>query len=526
MYICYLVINSPTLNKVIDYKNFFLTDNKSGWKCVEKKLANKHIDIANDINNFIEIHNLPNNITFKNKIWFYINNITSIPLCQNCGKELTFGRSLTEGYGNYCSLLCTNTSEKHKISVLETNKVKFGGNTPFSSEEVRNKAKNTLIELYGVDNAMLMEGSKQKLKDLCLKKHGVEYPAQSLSIKNNNWFDKIKNENNFVSVKTDEIEHFCSSCNKISTISNLLFNYRKRNNINFCTNCQPKYLSSLNSKITDLLDKYNIQYKTNTRKVIKPLEIDILVPDKKIGIELNGLYWHSELFKDSKYHLNKTVQCENKEIELLHIFEDELLMKNEIVNSMILYKLGITQNKIYARKCVIKEISTEMYRIFLNLNHIQGYAHSKIKIGLFFNNNLVAVSGFSGYRRALGRKTVENEYELIRYSTILNTSVIGGFSKLLNYFEKTYNPEKLISYANRRYSKGNLYLVNGFNFVKNTKPNFFYIINNKREDRFKYKKSNLGKIEVSAEKHMQSLSIYKIYDCGSKLYEKQYLTKK
>jgi hypothetical protein len=115
-----------------------------------------------------------------------------------------------------------------------------------------------------------------------------------------------------------------------------------------------------------------------------------------------------------------------------------------------------------------------------------------------------------------------NQYELLRFCNKLNTTVIGGADKLLKHFIKTYNPKEIISYADRRWSQGDLYKKLGFTHIHDSKPNYFYIINKKREYRFKYRKDVLVKegFDASKSEHhiMLDRGLYRIYDCGNKKY--------
>ena len=165
------------------------------------------------------------------------------------------------------------------------------------------------------------------------------------------------------------------------------------------------------------------------------------------------MWWHNELNKDKNYHLSKTEECEKQGIQLIHIWEDDWLYKKDIVKSIILNKLN--KNKIiYARKCKIKEIKNDLYRKFLDDNHIQGYINSKIKIGLFYDDELVSLMTFGNRRVAMGKKsTNDDEYELLRFCNKLNTNIIGGASKLFKYFIDTYKPEEITTYADRSFRR-------------------------------------------------------------------------
>ncbi|MFW5847784.1 MAG: hypothetical protein ACOCVF_02580 [bacterium] len=264
----------------------------------------------------------------------------------------------------------------------------------------------------------------------------------------------------------------------------------------------------------------DLKIKTIKHK-INGFEIDIFLPDYNLGIEYNGLYWHSNKFKDKNYHLNKTELCEKNNIQLLHIFEDEWINKKEIIKSIIKSKLGLNE-KIYARKCIIKEITAQESREFLNKNHLQGYIGAKYKLGLFYNNELVSLMTFGKKRVSMGsKKNKQDEYEMIRFCNKIGINVIGGASKLFKYFIKKYNPSSIISFADRRYSDGNLYKKMDFEYLYNTKPNYFYFKKHslKREHRFKYRKDVLVKEGYNKNKTefqiMDEREYLKIYDSGN-----------
>lgn len=261
----------------------------------------------------------------------------------------------------------------------------------------------------------------------------------------------------------------------------------------------------------------------NSRDVISPLELDMYIPSLSIAVEFDGLRWHSEEFESSPtYHLSKTKMCEEKGIRLLHIFEDEWDFKKDVIKNILRTCIGIN-NKIYARNCEVKEISSSDAREFINNNHIQNYVPSKINIGLFNEGNLVSVMCFGGLRKNLGQNSKEGYYEMLRYATILGCTVIGGASKLFKYFKDVYNPEFVETYADKRLFSGKVYEKLGFVFDHVSQPNYFYIINNRRENRFKYRKDVLVSEGFNKNKTeheiMLERGIYRIYDCGCKVWE-------
>ena len=258
----------------------------------------------------------------------------------------------------------------------------------------------------------------------------------------------------------------------------------------------------------------------NDRHILNGTELDIYIPNKHFAIEFDGLYWHSN--KDKNYHLTKTESCESKGIQLIHIFEDEYQYKKDIVLSKIKHILKCnTNNKIFARKCQIKEISYNESNLFLEKNHIQGGCKSNIYIGAFYKDNLVSVMTF--------REEVKNsnKWELTRFANDINYQIIGTAGKLLNYFIKNYNPEYIKSFADRRWSSNlsaNLYNTVGFKLYKILSPDYRYYINGncKRFHKFNFRKQTLlkrfpdsGLTEDMTEYEMtQKLGFYRIWDCG------------
>ena len=286
-----------------------------------------------------------------------------------------------------------------------------------------------------------------------------------------------------------------------------------------CPECNPTHSTPENELyefLSSIVGKDNIE-KRNRTILNNKHELDLYIPSKKIAIELDGLYWHCEINKNKNYHLNKTIECDKKGIHLIHVFEDEWIYKQDIIKSMLLNQLGNTENKIYARNCEIRNVKPNESRIFLNHNHLQGNCNSKIKLGLYYNGELVSLMTFGQSRHFIGNK--EPKWELQRFCNKLNTNVIGGASKLFNYFIKEYNPENVVSYADRRWSNGKLYDKLGFIKYNESKPNYFYVIENKRVYRFNLRKRVLvekyGCPEHMTEKEFcKQKKWYRIYDCG------------
>ena len=273
----------------------------------------------------------------------------------------------------------------------------------------------------------------------------------------------------------------------------------------------------------------------NKRGIIPNFELDIYLPELNFAIEYDGLFFHSQGKSnflpniDKNYHLQKTELCEEKDIHLFHIFSNEWLdlVKQDIWKSKILLKLKSNKIKKYnARDGIIKEINPKQAREFLNIHHLQGYIDSKIKLGFFINDELLAVMTFGKSRFK------SNEFEIIRFASKKYTTIRGLFGKFLKYFEKKYikklNIRKLISYGNRRWTfKHNVY-EKFMELEGKTSPNFFYFKDEyKLYNRMKFQKHNLEKILNNYNKNLSTQeNIFneyrKIFDCGNFKYNKKY----
>ena len=281
--------------------------------------------------------------------------------------------------------------------------------------------------------------------------------------------------------------------------------------------------STYETELVDFLKNYGIDnIITNDRTVLEGHELDIYLPSYSIAIEFDGIFWHSELYKTPHYHIDKTIQCEKKGIRLIHIFEDEWVNKKEIWQSILKYILGVSSNVIYARKCEIQTVPTNEASRFLNNNHLQGTCGSSIKYGLYYNDELVSLMTFGKSRHFIGNG--KNQYELLRFCNKINTRVIGSASKLFKHFISTYQPQNIVSYADRRWSIGNLYDKLGFTLYNMSKPNYFYVIKGERKNRFNFRKSILIEkyncpTELSEQEFCKQQKWFRIYDCGCLCYE-------
>ena len=291
-----------------------------------------------------------------------------------------------------------------------------------------------------------------------------------------------------------------------------------------CPKCNEWGTSAQEKKLISFVKELCPDTVEHDRQLISPYELDIIIPSKNIAIEYCGLYWHSELAgKTKNYHLNKLKLCEEKGFRLITIFEDELVNNTDLVFSRlrnILYKESSVV--LYARKCVIAEITTKEAKDFCNENHIQGYGSgSCVKIGAFYDDDLVSVMTFSKPSLAKGSKSSDGlDWELHRFCSKIDTRIVGIASKMLKYFENTYQWERIFSYADRRWSVGGVYDKIGFDFTGYINPNYWYIRKQSRIHRFALRKTHSDPKNITEWDIRRSQGWNRIWDCGNLRYER------
>lgn len=400
----------------------------------------------------------------------------------------------------------------------ETNLKKYGCKRPLQNNSIKEKMKQTNLKKYGTDNVFASEEIKKKCRRLFLKK-------SFYTLK-----ERLKNDviPMFTEQEYEGINHkiYKWKCVKCGNIFEQHVHITQMNGEKYfiprCLKCYP-YIAGSSYVEQDIFKFIKSIYKgkivQNNKFILHGYELDIYLPEKKIAIELNGNYWHSVFSgADKKYHVMKTELCEKNGIQLIHIFEHQWYYKKDIVKQKLKAIINNDMERVYARKCNINEIDVKTSNEFLEKYHIQGKDNSSIRYGLYYKNELVAVMTF-------GRPRFNKKYdfELIRYAT--NKHVIGGASKLLNYFVKQHVNASIITYADRCWSKGNMYKKIGFKLIGKSQPNYIYTKNNIILNRYQCQKHKLKDIlkdkfnpELSESENMRLNNYNKIYDCGNLIF--------
>jgi very-short-patch-repair endonuclease len=509
------------------YLDFFTDKGRVNSVKVREAWVQKHNpEFWQKINDFALNNNLLN-IRFVEKLWYYFNGVSEVILCkkEGCSNRPRF-RNLEEGFLGYCSSKCSNSSIEVKKTKIESYIHKFGVENPYQSPEIIKRIKETNIDRYGVDNVMKSKLIKDKMIN-----RSIERTGKSWSLSNGGRARLTIDKRSLTQFKEKyfdfEIIEYSKQklgmcilkdprCGHSFEINKWQLHQRATQQVEICTVCNPigSFTETVwQNEIEEFLIKNNIQYLKNDRSILGNLEIDFYLPKFKLGIELDGIYWHSVKHKNPDYHVIKTNRCESLGIQLIHIFEDEWTYKKKIVLSRIKNLLHMSKVRIYARNCEIREISGKETQSFIDENHIQGNIPASKRLGLFYKDELVSVMTFGALRRALGSTPKDGVYEMYRFCNKLNYSIVGGASKLLNYFILTQKPAEIISYADRRWSVGNLYISLGFTLVKTTQPNYWYIVGDKREHRFNYTKKKLKANNID------EFSLNRIFDSGNLRFE-------
>lgn len=458
----------------------------------------------------------------------------------------------------------------------KTNLERYGVEYASQTKEFQEKTRQTNLERYGVENAFQNEEIRRKANETKIEKYdGIGYDSEEISAKIKNTMKErygveCSHQNSNVVFKSNEsmfqsflekmdVEHKekyrCFHENPREFILNN-FDYKPiiqeiadltgvcYSTIEFyvlhcnCSSLVRKSISIMEDQVVDFLISIDdsIDIVRNCRSMIYPQELDIYLPEYKIGIECNPTYTHNSSVPSfgvdqplpSNYHQQKSFICEEKGIFLFHIFGWEWSQKKDIIKSMIRNLLRKCDKKYYARKLKVTEVNQSICFDFLNNNHRQGSVISSINLGLVTEDNeLVSVMTFNKMRPGIGKKENDTDktWELLRFCSKLNTIVVGGASKLFSYFVNKFHPEKIVSYSDIAHTRGNLYSILGFEKVSISDPGYCYVYPQtdsilSREKCQKKKLQNMFPDEIldmnkSEREIMEEHGFVRLFDSGS-----------
>lgn len=466
----------------------------------------------------------------NSSIIVFYNGYRKIPEClhDNCSNKTNWLSNRKE-FTKYCCNKCSNSDPKKDETTIRNNMEKYGVPRASMTRESKAKLLETNLERFGCVSSAQHQSVKDKAIKTNLERYGHVSTSIGSVINLDQYNDKDFIINNFIKDGTFLLYEFTEyfNCRQVAahnTLNRLGIDYSK---------FKSKGNSGIERKIEAFLIENHINYISKFRD---GLELDFFLPDFNIGIECDGLYYHSygtfsfgkdkKYFKDKHYNKQKFFK-EKHNINVLFLWENEInnQVKFDIWCSMLKYKILKNGIKIFARNTEIKEINLTTKKEFLNEYHIQGNTVSKYSYGLYYKNDLVAIMTF-----AQSDKNPNFEFELKRFCVKKGYSIIGGASKLLKHFEKSIKPKSIITYLNKRWSfENNFYEKLGFRYSNFSMPAKFIIDGNKVLNRLQFQKHKLINIvdfnfdeSLTADQNIINNNYRLIWDCGNEVYIKEY----
>jgi len=413
----------------------------------------------------------------------------------------------------------TKNTDEYKEKVATTNLKKYGVVNVFQSDVIKDRIKQTNLFRYGHTHAMQNAAKKsqgaaaykQQFAANPLNKHSI-----ILTLRDQIFWDELEK-------KGATLVDVCSLFgidykDTVTLISRPEFRRRYYDTYSF-PKCQAQ--NEMKKSIVKM-GANDVEF--NFRKIISPLEIDIWIPAKKVAIEFNGSYWHSEANLQPcdarKKHRNKLDRCREKDIHLLHIFEQTWNERKPQILNVIKSCLGLNICKIPARKC---DVNNDSGKVFLDVNHIQG---SSSRICRYFNlsyeSEIVASMAASLHHRQGADKSA---IVLSRLCFKDGCNVQGGSSKLFKHFKEWAISEgykSIISWSDNCWTEGGIYGILGFNMIKESGPDYFYwnVGEHKYVSKQSQKKSATNcSADMTEREWAMQRGLYRIWDCGKKKWE-------
>ena len=426
-------------------------------------------------------------------------------------------REIGDLLGVTCDMISLNLKKfsiiKDPASVVSSRRktmlLRHGAPTPLESKEITKSINQTKLERYGTINTSSIESIIEKAKSTSLDRYGVETFLLT---------DRARSNLRAANLKSGaELDIFSKSrrywAKKYDVNSFAIDNFLKAN-AGAKEEALISFLNSFERSSTDIenlmsslinIEKYNKFFDLNLFPKLR------YKPDfklsSKIALNVDGLYWHSEKVVDKNYHFNMRLEYENRGLRVIQVRSDEITETPNIVISILNHAMGLTKNKLYARKGKITRVSQKDADIFLKTNHMMGTISSK-HIGLSFDGKLVSILSF---------RITKGTLKVDRFCSIIDYAVVGSFGRLISRLKKTESFDKIHYWADLRYGTGNYLSRFGFKNKGDT-LGWKWTDSVSTYNRLRCR-ANMDDRKLTQRQQADEFKWYKIYDAGQRLWE-------
>jgi hypothetical protein len=453
------------------------------------------------------------------KAYNYINNISAQPTCKMCASPVIFNS--TKQWLTYCSKTCrgkdTAVTDKRRATNIE----KYGNTNYLASEEGRKKSRETHMQRYGVIHYNQTEEYANRVRsgDI-VRDTNRDVMARSFMTR---MYNSLPDRMPLITPLFDlseYLEHGAASFYRYKWQCNVCTHkfewWLNGGKTPMCPKCAPKGTMH-EEAIMDFLDKHGIEYVHNSRKLLgNGQEIDIFIPSKQLGIELNGLYYHQEHNVGPEYHADKTTLAAEQGIKLVQIFDDMMYQNRQAVFNFLRHELRLVKS-VDVSSLTVKRVDADFARKFHNKYNALGEDHSNLHLGLYRNTRVVAVVSF---------KITKTQTELTRFTQNNTMAVTNGLSKIIDTLRTISPHNSIVCYADRCWSDGSELKALGFKHTKTTEPRYWYTKCFKQrlhrlQFQHKYLRLKLEKYDpvLTEAENMFNNDYVRVYDCGTLRYE-------
>ena len=523
----YTSLNYKTIIRVFSYHGFnrvSLEEEKR--RCIEntkKTILNKY-GVEAPLQNKDILQKSKNTIKEK----YGVENVGQLDSIKEKIRETCLNK-----YGVEWTTQLPQMKDKSKKTCLE----KYGTEYYTQTEEYRDKYEQTCLEKYGVKHHTQSDICKEKAKETCIQKYGVDHHTKTEEYKERIHNKQIKeHEAEVLSrlkgtglILLDKYDGIYSKITKSYKYYNIkctecghVFKMQLAQ-VPVCPKCHP-HASSFELELKEYIKSI---YRGTIEEHVRfdNREIDIYLPELKIGFEVNGTYWHSCVKRSKNYHKHKTDLMLKHGISIVHVWD---YYNKEAIFHRVKSILGVNE-KIYARNTVVKEVSKEEAIDFFNNNHLDKYTPAIFTLGLYKENTLLSALSFRKHKEGI---------EIARFATKDNVTVVAGFSKLLKHSiqlikERYTDIHKIVTYCDRDWTANyinSVYYKNGFTFVGDSGPILKYYDLRKckiiarqqlQKHKLKDKYSEYYDDSLTANEILAKVKIIPLYNSGNFRFEKE-----